>query len=210
MARDKKISSSESLKPKRVPRFKSVREEAAFWEAQSSEGLTTRWEGVELKSRTPVVHVVEIEMLGKALDALDKVSEKEGIDGIALIYRWIEERLRQYKVIPEPASVETIQSSLAEAIESHRVVRLWKQSDPYGADRIVEPHVLYEDKSGTQQLNAYQTDGYSETDDLPGWRTFPIEEIAFMSVLEQVFAPRSTEGYNPKNRRRYTRILLAA
>jgi predicted DNA-binding transcriptional regulator YafY len=62
--------------------------------------------------------------------------------------------------------------------------------------RIVEPHLLGKKTSGNTVLSAYMVDGYSESDDEPYWRSFVVDEIEFLVMLDEKFkTPR--EGYNP-------------
>ena len=197
-------------KTSKIPRFRSIQEEAAFWDTHDSEEFSDEWKEVELKVSKPLVHVVEVELVGRALRALEVAAKKEGTDAIGLIYRWIEERLRQHEVIPQPETAEAIERRLVEAIQGHRVALLWKRYDPYGAERTVEPHVLYEDKSGARHVSVYQTEGYSQSEALPGWRNIALDDIRSLTLLDATFEPRWAEGYKPDSKRRYPKVLAKA
>lgn len=112
------------------------------------------------------------------------------------------------RVVERPLSM--VERQIARAIQGHRVVTLRRYGDPERATRTLEPHVLYQDRSGELRLNGYQTAGYSASDDLPAWRDFALRDIALVTVLDRTFTPRWREGYNPKNRSRYLKVLHAA
>ncbi len=110
----------------------------------------------------------------------------------------------------DTAAGTTVEHQLISTAECWRVVVLSRRQDPLGTHRTVEPHVLFEDKSGQRLVNVYQTEGYSESDDLPGWRNFVLEDIRSLTLLDATFEPRWAEGYKPDSKRRYPKVLAKA
>ena len=72
---------------------------------------------------------------------------------------------------------------LVMAILDHRLVRFQYQ----GLERTVEPHLLGLHEAGEPMLVAYQTDGSSQSGQLPGWRTFITTSIEDVVVDDQHF-----------------------
>ncbi|HXE57238.1 MAG TPA: hypothetical protein VNK43_04495 [Gemmatimonadales bacterium] len=80
---------------------------------------------------------------------------------------------------------------LVQAIQERRLV-----SFVYGGHRrVVEPHLLGLHAAGEAVLSAYQTQGGSETGDLPGWRTFVLAEVGQVDLLERRFG-EARPGYD--------------
>lgn len=75
---------------------------------------------------------------------------------------------------------------IAKAIRS-RTVLLFRY---HGFVRQVEPHALGQITNGRLALLAWQTEGGSESEPPPGWRTFVVREIAGLRKLDKTFLPR--------------------
>lgn len=67
-----------------------------------------------------------------------------------------------------------------------------------GELRKVAPHLLGEKTNGSLQLSAYQVGGYSKSGDIPAWKSYKIEKIEHIVILEKKF--RIAGGYNPNDK----------
>lgn len=65
--------------------------------------------------------------------------------------------------------------------------------------RIVEPHLFGRKTSGKDALSAYMIDGYSESDQEPYWRSYSVEKMEFVIMLDETF-PAARAGYNANDR----------
>jgi hypothetical protein len=83
----------QSRKKLRIPQFKSYEDEVAFWETHDTTEFEDEWVEVELKVARPLVHVLEVELDAKTIDALVEVGRPLGIGPAALAAAWITERL---------------------------------------------------------------------------------------------------------------------
>lgn len=61
--------------------------------------------------------------------------------------------------------------------------------------RIVEPHLFGRKTSGNDALSAYLVGGFTESDGAPYWRSFLIEKMEFVILLDETFS-NAREGYN--------------
>ncbi len=61
--------------------------------------------------------------------------------------------------------------------------------------RIVEPYFLGVDYNGKTKLSAYQIEGYSESSTPQGWKTFIVDKIDCIEIVNRHFEIR--EDYNP-------------
>jgi len=93
------------------------------------------------------------------------------------------------------------QSLLCEAISQRRSVSLWYG----GGSRLVDPHIVYESSTGKILVDAYQTSGYSESDESVEWKRFEVDQISSLQLLDRTFSVRT--DYIPSNRKRYVRII---
>lgn len=94
---------------------------------------------------------------------------------------------------------------LCSAIRDKHVVSLRGKNDL--GERTVEPHIVYEAANGNLLVDFYQTAGYSSSGDLPSWRCLIIDDIVSLNILPDHFEVRMSEGYNPSNTKRYSRII---
>jgi hypothetical protein len=70
-----------------------------------------------------------------------------------------------------------------------------------GLQRRAEPYTygIHRD-TGNKVLSCFQTDGFSNSGELPGWRLYLISEIRELAITTSSFSsPRS--GYNPHDTR---------
>jgi predicted DNA-binding transcriptional regulator YafY len=66
--------------------------------------------------------------------------------------------------------------------------------------RTVLPAALYNHPStGKLLIDAFQTDGYSESREVPGWKMFEVDEIFQLSLTEMFFS--TIAGYNRLSKR---------
>jgi hypothetical protein len=89
----------------RLPRFKSLEEEAAFWENQSPLDYS---EFKEVKADLPRLgHILAVRLDGPTLDLLGTMPRKKGIGPSTLARMWLLERLDQEppNVPPRPEPV---------------------------------------------------------------------------------------------------------
>lgn len=77
---------------------------------------------------------------------------------------------------------------LSRAIRERRVVEL--VYDDAGL-REVEPYVLYLDRHGWTLLSAYQRAGYSGSRKSTGWKTFEVDRVRGVRLMQTNFAPRA-------------------
>ncbi len=57
--------------------------------------------------------------------------------------------------------------------------------------REIEPYVLYLDRHGRTLLIAYQRTGYSGSGRNVGWKTFEVDRVRSVRLLQVAFAPRA-------------------
>jgi hypothetical protein len=93
---------------------------------------------------------------------------------------------------PNLQGVMMLRELICQAISERRLIRF----DYKGEERIVEPHLLGERTSGNEALSAWQVGGFSESNSQPPWRSYLLDKMAQLVILEQQFdGPRP--GYNP-------------
>lgn len=96
---------------------------------------------------------------------------------------------------------------LTRAIKDRRCVAL--RYERQRAVRVVEPHAIYSDEHSQLMLDAYQVRGYSSSGrPMPFWRPFRVKKIAGVEILNNVFAPRTAEGFSAA-RLKYKNGLVA-
>ncbi len=100
---DKKIT----LKGKKIPKFKSYKEEADFWDTHSPLDYGT-WKEVKLEVAKPLVHILGVRLDAKTIDLLAKLGNDMGVGPSTLVRMWIMEKLkslrRQSKQSEAPSS----------------------------------------------------------------------------------------------------------
>ena len=63
----------------------------------------------------------------------------------------------------------------------------------HGLQRMVEPYLLGIHEAGEPLLLGYQTAGFSQSGELPGWRTFIITEIHRVELGDAQFECRNVD-----------------
>jgi hypothetical protein len=77
----------------RIPEFKSPEEEVAFWDTHDTTEFENEWKEVKIKFDVPLVHVLQVELAAKVIDALSAVGQAQGLNASTLARQWLEERL---------------------------------------------------------------------------------------------------------------------
>ena len=75
-------------------------------------------------------------------------------------------------------------SVLCKAILEKKVIRFYYD----GGYRLAEPHCYGISKDGNELLRAYQTCGYSESNNPVGWKLFRLDELSNLSTTEDSFS----------------------
>ena len=99
-------------KIKTVPKFKSIQEEAEFWDTHSTEDFPDYWEPVtdikfskNLKSvylngaKPPKSKIIQMRLDEETVSAMEKVARQKGVGTSTAARMLIRERLSQMKVI---------------------------------------------------------------------------------------------------------------
>lgn len=88
--------------------------------------------------------------------------------------------------------MQHVNGELVRAILEHKPVTfLYK-----GLLRTVEPHAYGLTKEGHALLSGYQTGGFSQSSDKPGWRSFSLAQVEQLTVMDYRW-PETREAYNP-------------
>lgn len=92
---------TKNKKPSRIPEFKSIQEEAEFWDTHSLADYWDEFKPVKVRFARKLEHIFSVRFDGKTLTALQDQAEKKGIGAATLIRMWVRERLKQEQ--PRPA-----------------------------------------------------------------------------------------------------------
>jgi hypothetical protein len=85
---------TKSKETKRIPKFKTLEEEAAFWDTHSPLEFEDEWVEVKrINVARPLRHFFELELDAKLLTRLTALSRKRELSLSELLRGWIEERL---------------------------------------------------------------------------------------------------------------------
>lgn len=80
----------------RIPKFKSIEEEAEFWDSHSPTDYPEEWTEVEgVQAQRPLAHVLGVRLDPRVLDRLAVVGRKKGIGPSTLARIWLMERLAE-------------------------------------------------------------------------------------------------------------------
>jgi hypothetical protein len=88
----------------------------------------------------------------------------------------------------------SVKEVICEAIKKKNLLRF--QYHKY--DRVVEPHLLGQNKANNYVLSAYLVGGFTKSADPRHWRRYLVKDIRFLTKLNQRFE-RSRKGYNPND-----------
>jgi hypothetical protein len=83
-------------------------------------------------------------------------------------------------------------SIICSAIQQHNVLHFYYN----GGFRFVEPFCYGLGTSGHELLRGYQISGYSESQGLPPWRLFKVDEIQSLTIADSHFTIARPD-YNP-------------
>ncbi|MEM7050353.1 MAG: hypothetical protein AAF604_11875 [Acidobacteriota bacterium] len=83
-------------------------------------------------------------------------------------------------------------SKVCSAIAGQRQIRFFYK----GGYRVGEPFAHGQSRDGSELVLVYQTDGHSSSGAALGWRTFRLERLWELEVLEATFDPER-QGFDP-------------
>jgi hypothetical protein len=83
-----------SSKPKRIPEFASIEEDAAFWDTHSTAEYETDFKPVRVRVAKRLSTGVTIRLDPDTLKQLRTMAQEKGIGPTRLIHMWVLERLR--------------------------------------------------------------------------------------------------------------------
>ncbi len=83
-----------SSKPKRIPEFASIEEEAAFWDTHSTADYEAEFKPVPIRFAKRLSSDVTIRLDPDTLKQLRSMAHEKGIGPTTLIRMWVLERLR--------------------------------------------------------------------------------------------------------------------
>jgi hypothetical protein len=100
------------------------------------------------------------------------------------------------KIDEEADAYGDLRERLVEAISGRRELELhYERGGSAVGERRVSPHALFRSGDKRLFLYAFQTEGVSKRNELPGWRRLALESIKSTRVLESKFEPR--DDYDP-------------
>lgn len=88
----------------------------------------------------------------------------------------------------------SVNSIICDAINQRRILRFFYG----GGSRLVEPFCYGLGTSGNDLLRGYQVGGYSQSQSVPFWRLFKVEEITSLSITDDKFSVARPD-YNPND-----------
>ncbi len=85
----------EETKRSRIPRFKSVQEEAEFWDTHDTTVFEDEFKESKTEFARPLDHILAVRLEAKTISQLARVAESLGIGPSTLVRMWVIERLHQ-------------------------------------------------------------------------------------------------------------------
>jgi len=79
----------------RIPRFKSLEEEAHFWATHDTTEFEEEFKEVQVKVARPLDHILAVRLEARTIDRLAAVARTKGIGPSTLARMWLLERLEQ-------------------------------------------------------------------------------------------------------------------
>ena len=79
----------------RIPRFKSLEEEAQFWETHDTTEFEDEFVEVKLKVARPLIHTLAVRLDARTIDRLAAIARQKGLGPSTLARMWLLERLDQ-------------------------------------------------------------------------------------------------------------------
>jgi len=90
---------------KQIPKFRSLDEEAEFWDTHSPLDHPQEWTEVKhVKVERPLGHILGVRLDAKTLDKLASVGRKKGIGPSTLARIWLMERLAEMGEVEQEQS----------------------------------------------------------------------------------------------------------
>lgn len=83
-------------KKKKVPKFKSIEEEAHFWDTHDTMDYSGEFKPVKATIRRMLDRVLPVRFDSKTINSLEKYASEKGVGTTTLIRMWILERLKNY------------------------------------------------------------------------------------------------------------------
>jgi len=74
-----------------------------------------------------------------------------------------------------------------QALEERRVLRILYAT---GGMRMIQPHAIFRKPDGTEQLEAFQVQGFTESGVEHGWKNFDLSRLQRVELGEERFEPR--------------------
>ena len=94
------MTKKKSPKPRRIPEFASIEEEAAFWDTHSTADYEDEFRPVRARFAKRLSTGVTIRLDPDTLQKLRTLAQERGIGPTTLIRMWVLERLKQKEVSP--------------------------------------------------------------------------------------------------------------
>ncbi|HEX9870800.1 MAG TPA: CopG family antitoxin [Candidatus Tectomicrobia bacterium] len=94
------MTKKKSPKPRRIPEFASIEEEAAFWDTHSTADYEDEFRPVRARFAKRLSTGVTIRLDPETLQKLRAVAQERGIGPTTLIRMWVLERLKQKETAP--------------------------------------------------------------------------------------------------------------
>ncbi|MEW6110229.1 MAG: CopG family antitoxin [Nitrospirota bacterium] len=82
---------------KKIPKFKSEKEEADFWETHDSTDYLSETKEVKVKFKRPQKKLVSLRLDEKTIRQLKKIANSKGIGYLELVRMWVLENLSKTK-----------------------------------------------------------------------------------------------------------------
>jgi predicted DNA binding CopG/RHH family protein len=82
---------------KKIPKFRSEKEEADFWATHDSIDYFSETKEVKVKFTRPLKKLVSLRLDENTIDKLKKIAESKGIGYLELVRMWVLENLSKTK-----------------------------------------------------------------------------------------------------------------
>lgn len=89
------MTSPKETKRSRIPTFRSVQEEAEFWDTHDTTEFEDEFKEVKVRFARPLDHILAVRLEARTLDRLAAIGRKKGIGPSTLARMWIMERLAE-------------------------------------------------------------------------------------------------------------------
>ncbi|MDP2936863.1 MAG: CopG family antitoxin [Dehalococcoidia bacterium] len=101
------MDSLKETKKSRLPRFRTVQEEAEFWDTHDTTEFEEEFTETRARFARPLDHILAVRLEAKTLSELARVAERLGIGPSTLVRMWVMEHLRQLGGESESNTPET-------------------------------------------------------------------------------------------------------